>query len=180
MTRINGQNFQVNVDNLIRGYHAFNPPRPDLMKRYYERGMLDTIRFLQRKNYYRPAPNEGSPGALSLNCAETVSCKLGNPGDSSQAKNQDSPDSFPDPPSGNSHEMPKMHNEDNSDSPADSNERKGQMNNNSKASINNNEKNKHTCHSISLESQSETWDMKKDGSQSISNLSGVVLYESTL
>ncbi|CAH1781761.1 unnamed protein product [Owenia fusiformis] len=46
------EEFQVNANNLIRGYHAFSPPQKDLMWMYYYQGYFDATRFLKAENLY--------------------------------------------------------------------------------------------------------------------------------
>ena len=43
---------QVNRKNVIRGVHAFFPPKLRKMDGYYERGMNDAITFLKSEGSY--------------------------------------------------------------------------------------------------------------------------------
>ena len=51
------QDFQVNVANLIRGYHALAPPKKDQMSLYYKHGFKDAERFLKNEGFHEPKKN---------------------------------------------------------------------------------------------------------------------------
>ncbi len=52
--------------NIVRGLHAFFPPKIKYLKSYFEKGQRDAIDFLKRENMYEEGNSEGrGPGQES-------------------------------------------------------------------------------------------------------------------
>ena len=50
--QLNGQDFHVSVQNMVRGYHAFFPPPMDHLEDYFKKGERDAARFLKKEGLY--------------------------------------------------------------------------------------------------------------------------------
>lgn len=55
-TSINNQPFLLAPENIVRGVHAFFPPRVSVLENYYARGCADTERFLKAEGLWEEDP----------------------------------------------------------------------------------------------------------------------------
>ena len=53
---INNQDFQVCQENIVRGLHAFFPPKLQILETYFDRGMKDAERFLKKEGMWDEDP----------------------------------------------------------------------------------------------------------------------------
>lgn len=56
---VKNQTFQFNKANGARGIHAMFPPPRDILLKYYEAGINDTLKFLRKEGYFEETGRTG-------------------------------------------------------------------------------------------------------------------------